>query len=371
MACGAGGLLLAGACAVVHVDPVPVGPRDTAATPTPPPRGARFYQGIPVGSESQFNPFSLVINGGFDEMRLIRADRHVFDMDYGLAADGVWKSVTQPDRVVRVYGTDQWIRRQLLPLSMRRSGGGQWVPNYLLHLFGGGMTGVRVTEWYRQRDYAHPELATAATVATWHVVTEMVEHRDGVPTADAMSDLLIFDPAAFLLFRNDRVQRLFSTHFQMTNWPGQPAIDVPEATLQNMQMTAMIRADNPWSRDYRVMATFGASYILGISRRQAIATDWLSIGAGIDPIETPIIDATTREKTVKLNPNFGIFYDRNGSLLAAFHVRLNRAERVLFNVYPGVVHFGKWSPGLYVHYLDDGRFRFGIVPKWGLGLGGE
>jgi len=77
----------------------------------------------------------------------------------------------------------------------------------------------------------------------------------------------------------------------------------------------------------------------------------------------------TGEKTVTLNPNIGLFYDRDGSLLGALYVRLHRTEMITMNVYPGVVHFGRWSPGLFAHVLDDGRVRFGIVPRFGLGLG--
>ncbi|HET9425799.1 MAG TPA: hypothetical protein VFO55_10540 [Gemmatimonadaceae bacterium] len=334
------------------------------------PRGQRFYTGKPVGSESQFNPLSLVINGGYDQLRWASADRRIFKLDYETAAEGVWRTVTQPDRVLRLYGTRRFFERQLFPFSGKSSGGGQWVPNYQLHLFAGGMTGVRMTEWYEQHGTAHPELAAAATVTAWHVLTEMVENQAGVLSADAMADLLIFDPAAFLLWRNDWVQRTFSTRVQMTNWSGQPAITTPRATLQNMQQTTMLRAQTPWGNAFRPMTTFGGSFLLGISGRRG-ETDWISLAAGWDPTENRIIDPITGERTVTLNPNYGVFYDRDGSLLGAINVRLNRKERVLVNVYPGVVHFGRWAPGLFAHILDDGRLRFGIVPRLGIGIGVE
>jgi hypothetical protein len=333
-----------------------------------PPRGERFYTGKPFGTESQFNPFSLIVNGGFDQLRVASANRHVFELDYALAADGAWKSITRPDRVIKTYGMRRFITRQLLPMSGKASGGGQWVPNYQLHVLGGGMTGVRMTEWFQQHGTAHPELAAAATVTAWHLVTEMIEHQNGVPSADAVADLLIFDPAAFLLWRREWVQRTFSTRVEMTNWSGQPAITSPTSTIQNMHQTAMLRG-KLW-QNYRPMTTFGGSFLLGMSRRVGSA-DWFSLAGGWDPTENPIIDPVTGEKTVTLNPNIGVFYDRDGSLLSALHVRFNRKELVTLNVYPGVVHFGKWSPGMFAHVLQDGRMRFGIVPKFGLGLGVE
>jgi hypothetical protein len=154
----------------------------------------------------------------------------------------------------------------------------------------------------------------------------------------------------------------------MTNWPGQPTFTMPTQTLQNMHQTVMLRG-KLW-RDYRPMTTFGGSFLLGVSRRRG-ATDWISVAGGWDPTEHPIVDPVTGEKTVTLNPNIGLFYDRDGSLLAGLHLRLNRAELLTMNVYPGVVYFGRWSPGLFAHVLDDGRVRFGIVPRFGLGLGVE
>ena len=275
-------------------------------------------------------------------------------------------AISRPDRVLDTYGYGTWLKRQLLPLTGKKHGGGQWVPNYQLHLLGGGMTGVRITEWYEQHGVPHSVLAAAGTAAVWHFTNEMIEHQDGTPTADALSDLLVFDPAAFLIWKSDRVQRLFSGRMEMTNWPGQPAISTPNETLENMHQTIMLRA-RLW-RNYRPMTTFGGSFLLGLSRRTG-DSDWFSIAGGWDPTENPIIDPVTGEKTVTLNPNVGVFYDRDGSLLVGAHVRFNRRELFTLNVYAGVVHLGRWTPGLFAHVLDDGRVRFGIVPKFGLGFG--
>lgn len=355
-------------CGVVRIAPAPVTLRANRDSAVAPPRGQRFYTGKTVGSEAAFNPVSVVVNESFDLLRNANTNRHVFDLNYKLAAHGAWMAMTKPDRVLRTYGYDTWVRRQLLPLTGKKKGGGQWVPNYQLHLLGGGMTGVRMTEWYQQHGVGHPELAAAGTAAVWHFGNEMIEHQGGMPTADALSDLLVFDPLAFLLWRNDRIQRLFSTRVEMTNWPGQPVIAFPTQTLQNMHQTVMLRG-KLW-HDYRPMTTFGGSFLFGLSKRRGDA-DWLSIAGGWDPTETPIVDPVTGEKTVTLNPNIGLFYDRDGSLLGALHVRLNRREQVTVNVYPGVVHFGRWSPGLFTHVLNDGRVRFGITPRFGLGLGVE
>ena len=69
-------------CGVVRVAPTPAPERTTTdAANTAPELGQRFYTNKPYGSESQFNPLSLTINGGFDQLRVASANRQVFDLN--------------------------------------------------------------------------------------------------------------------------------------------------------------------------------------------------------------------------------------------------------------------------------------------------
>ena len=332
-------------------------------------RGRRFYTGKRYGSEAQFNPLSLVVTGGFDQLRTRGADKHIFRRSYGIAATSVWQSITHPDRVVRRYGLGNWVRDELLPLSGKGGGGGQWAPNYQLHLLGGGMTTVRLEEWYLQHGASHPLLLAATTAYAWHALTEMVENGDRRgDNADAMTDLLVFDAASILLWRSERVQHLFGDVLEMTNWSGQPSIGLREATIENVHQTTMLRAPLPFTPDWRAMTTFGGSFLLGVSRR-ARTDHWISVAGGWDPAENPVVDEATGQKTVVLNPNAGAFWDRNGSLLASVVVRARRQELVTLNVYPGVVRVLGRSPGLWAQWLDSGRLRFGVSSTLGVGVG--
>jgi hypothetical protein len=340
----------------------------TAATDTTRSRrGHRFYTGKRYGSEAQFNPLSLVVNGGFDQLRTRGADRHIFRFPYGVAATSLWQSLTHLDRVYRHYGWGNWVRDELLPLSGKGSGGGQWGPNYQLHLFGGGMTTVRIEEWYAQHGASHPLLLATGTAYAWHVLTELVENGDRRgDDEDGMTDLLIFDVASILVWRSERVQHLFGDELEMTNWPGQPSLGLREGTIENAQQTTMLRAPLPRTHAWRAFTTFGASFLVGASRR-AGAGDWLSLGGGWDPLENPVIDPATGRKTVVLNANVGAFWDRNGSLLASLLVRAHRDDPVTLNLYPGVVRLRGHSPGLWVQWLTSGRLRAGVATTFGLG----
>lgn len=363
---GLAALLLAGIAGCAPRQPADVTPA-VAPADSSAPRGARFYRGRPYGSESQFNPLSVVINEGFDQLRTEGANRRVFELDYGRAATNVLHSLGNAPEAIRRYGVGEWIRSELLPLSGKGSGGGQWVPNYQLHLLSGGMTGVRITEWYQQHGVPHPELAALGTAFGWHLLNEMIEHQSGDGrNVDAITDLAIFDVAAFLLWRNDRVQRFVSDHVEMTNWPGQPSVAFPGRTLQNMHQTAMVRYRA--RGDWRPMTTMGGSFLIGLSRRRH-EDRWLTLAGGWDPSENPVIDPVTGRQTVVLNPNVGLFYDRDGSLLVSLVVRANRSERMLLNVHPGLVRVGTWSPGFWAQSVSGGGLRFGLASPWGIGVG--
>jgi hypothetical protein len=334
-------------------------------------RKEHYYSNKPYGSESQFNPFSALLNNGYDQVRTY-PDRRIFEFDYSNAAKGSWNSIARADELVKQYGTWNWIRFELLPLTGKGEGGSQWWPNYELHLFGGGATYVRLMAWYEQRGYKHPKIAAATTKLASSVLNEMIEnstYREG--TVDGMTDLLIFDPAAILLWSSTRVQRFIGTRFEFTEWPGQPTLSNPGRTLENTYQTAMLRGRLPKTNQWRIFTTMGGSYLLGLSKRTGDST-WFSVGLGSDANSNAIVDSVTGRKTVLLLGNAGIFYDKGGSLLWSMVFRSGYDAAATLNVYPGVLRFGRSrvSPGYWFGYMPERReVRFGVTTSWGIGLG--
>src|SRR5690242_12611771 len=138
-------------------------------------RKEHYYSNKPYGSESQFNPLSAILNNGYDQVRTY-PDRRIFEFDYATAARGAWNSIARANELVSTYGTRDWIRYELLPLTGKSGGGSQWWPNYQLHLFGGGATYVRLMAWYEQRGYKHPRIYAAATKLASSFLNEMIEN---------------------------------------------------------------------------------------------------------------------------------------------------------------------------------------------------
>jgi hypothetical protein len=347
----------------------PVPESDSADAPA---HTTRFYANRPYGSEAQFNPLSLIINGGYDQTRT-GENRYLLRLPYKSAFTTVWRSVSDPEPVLRHYGWKNWLTHEVFPLSLKGSGGGQWYPNYHLHLIAGGMTYARMVEWYEQHGSSHPELAAGTTVYAWHLLTEMVE-SNGIccEDEDGLTDLLVFDAGSILLWNQEWVKQLFDgKRVEFTDWPGQPTLALRSNRVENVYMMAMLRVPVPRTDNWKVMTTMGNAFLIGVSRR--VGSDmWLSASGGFDPVDNPIVDPTTGAKTATLSVNGGVFLDRNSSLLASFITKGGSSNGPTLNIYPGVIGSGRWSPGVWVQSVrgPGGGFRFGVVSRYGFGLGG-
>lgn len=356
-----------GACSTappVSFSPTPAAaPTDSAASQH------RFFKDLPYGTDAQFNPLSVIANHGFDQLRTSpRTD--ITRYPFGASFHAVLKSVVQPDKPIRAYGYRNWLRNEVFPLTLRSQGGGQWYPNYTLHLFGDGITYVRLVDWYDAHGFAsHPEIAAGVTHYAYHLLVEAIENG---PTADrgvdALTDLLIFDSSALVLWNQSWMRGLFSGGpVEVNDWLGQVSMAFPGRTVENASAMVMVRSKIPRVDDWRVMITHGYLFSVGVSRR--IGKDsWLTLGSGADAPANPVIDTLTEKKTASLEPNGAIFFDRNGSLLASLVTRGGSNNGVTVNVYPGVLNVGGFRPSFWVQRNKGGGVRFGVSSQLGIGV---
>jgi hypothetical protein len=328
----------------------------------------KFFRDLPYGSDTQFNPWAVLLNHGFDQLRT--SPRRDFTMfPYGASFSAVLRSVVRPDKSIRRYGVSNWLRDEVFPLTLKSNGGGQWYPNYTLHLFGSGVTYVRLIDWYRDNGVeSHPELAAGLTHFAYHL---LVEANENGPTADrgvdALTDLLVFDVASIVVWNQDWTRRLFSGSVEVTDWYGQISLGEPGRTIENASSMVVVRAPLPLTRDWKVMVTHGLVFLVGLSRR--VGSDgWVTVGGGWDAPANPVIDPNTGKKTATLEPNGGLFIDRGGSLLLSLITRSGSNNGPTLNIYPGVIGRGAWSPGLWIQQNRGGGFRFGISSRFGVGL---
>jgi len=326
----------------------------------------RFYANRPYGSEAELNPLSLLLNGGYDQLRT-GTYRYVARVPYGKATGTLFNSILHPDAVLRQYGYGRWLRNEMFPLTTKADGGGQWYPNYHLHLIAGGMTYARTVEWYEQHGVTdHPRFAAGITTYAWHFLNEIVENGDRKPyDEDGFTDLVFFDAASILLWNQQWLTRQFGSRLEFTDWQGQASLSFPGGTIENAYMLDMLRVPLPRATNWKAMTTMGAAFLLGASRRVADKY-WLSAAGGFDPTDNPVVDQTTGRKTVSLQPNVGLFFDRDGSLLVSFITKGGSDNAATLNVYPGV--FSRYA-GVWGQAVRRGGVRFGVVSRIGVGVG--
>ena len=101
-----------------------------------------FYQALPYGSQAAFNPFFVLVNGAYDMVQTQAASNRVATLDYAAGFRNVNRNLLHPlDNIAR-YGWSDFLGNEILPASPEKDNS-QWIPNYTLHMVGGGLTWAR------------------------------------------------------------------------------------------------------------------------------------------------------------------------------------------------------------------------------------
>jgi hypothetical protein len=309
---------------------------------------AYFYKGLPYGSDASFNPASELINGAFGILQITGNWSTLDELDLTHGLDVTWRSITHPGQTVRAYGTTEFVTNEVIPGQFRWSGL-QYVPNYHLHLIGGGARHRAFVEWYRAHGFAHPGWWAAATTVAHSFAVESVEHhRARTTTVDPVADMLLFDPAGAVLFSFDRVARFFAHTLNMSIWSGQPMYNPVQNTFENAGQNYGLHFF--FSKKHRVgiFQYWGMSDLLGVTVRRNSGLDW-SVGLGAIVAELHEEERGTGMSAfyARLDWDAGIFLHENGSLLASLHVSESWTQRLRLNLYPGMATWRGISPGLF------------------------
>ncbi|MFN8588187.1 MAG: hypothetical protein U0704_10350 [Candidatus Eisenbacteria bacterium] len=330
-------------------------------SPTPdeaaPPVGPWFYQGLPYGSEALVHPVRLVLNGGFGILQFDDHENRLGRVRFGHGARRVWSDVAHPGVAIGVAGWEDFVRREILPVSTTRAGAQYW-PNYTLHLVGGGMSHRMMREWYAANGSAHPRRDASLTLAAYHMLNEVVEAEGrNTPSTDAIADLFVFDPAGVALFDHERVARFFGKTLQMRDWSTQPALDPATGAIENQGQNFAIKVPLPGTERWKALYYFGNHGELGVSYVKPNGSAF-SIGGGLRA--KSLVELGQGSQTADLVPSFGFFYDRNGSLLLSLTAANTSRYRWRLNAYPSLVTVGHWTAGFFVLAGRDGETLAGV-----------
>jgi hypothetical protein len=323
-----------------------------------------FFRSYDYGSEALFNPISTIVNGGCDTYQQLNRPSTFDAIPWKNGATSVWRSITSPLPVISDFGWNRFLGQEIFPTSfdMNRS---QWVPNYMLHVVGGGMVSRKVAEWYDFNGYPLPYVLGAITVMASEFFNETVENGNNIyPNEDCIPDILVFQPLGILLFSVDKVSDFFSSELNLNDWSQPAAISFAPLAFRNAGQNFVMKYALTQSKSTSLFFHFGNFAIFGLSFKRN-TEDAISIGAGMAStgVKSLPIQNGVPSNTIESGLMAGIYYDRNNSLLLSMVYSASRNCRFRLNVYPGVISSSYFSPGFFITVADPRIFIAGVTMK--------
>lgn len=348
------------------VNPVVGAPVDVPPTEPPPPR--YFYHHYDYGTQSLYSPLWVFLNRGYDVLQDHVASRNILDQHYRTNTGNVLDNLADPFPAISADGWKTFLTEEIFPLSFT-SATARWVPNYTLHLIGGGMTYTALAEWFEDRSIPFPHLWSGVTLMASALVNETIENKGIVGhNTDAIADIWVFDIAGMILFSFDAPKRFFSREVVISDWSLQPTFTFPHGQLHDQGNYFAARWALPFYPRLRLFAWFGEATTGGLSFR---INDEYSISAAAGGSAVHLVNQSTMrvENTVVFTPTAAAFLDRNESLLASVQVTDIEDYFVSVNMYPHAVFERGPAAGLWTVIDKRGHPAFGISLSRLLGVG--
>jgi hypothetical protein len=330
-----------------------------------------FYHGKNYGSEAIFNPITVIINGGFGILQISNRSNDLSTVNFKQGFRNVTYNLGHPIRTIEKFGWDNFLSREVIPTSIEIKSA-QFYPNYYNHLIGGGFTYRALVDWYRYHNFPQPVLWSLTSWFIYHMLNEVVENNQfNGANVDPIADMYIFNTAGLILFSFNSVANFFATKLNMRDWSFMPAYDPWNNTIENNGQNYMIRFKLPFLDRWSLMYHWGVHGMYGLSHRLKKGNTF-SISGGLVVKDLVEIDNETgvREVTATLVWTAGLFWDRYNSLMTSLIFSGTKGYKARLNIYPGVIKFGKFSPGFFINLRKDNQMVIGLFfAKIPLGIG--
>jgi len=313
-----------------------------------------FYKGLGYGSDASFHPVSEVINGAFGILQISSNWVPLDEIDWSQGFDVTWRSISHPGRTIDAYGRQDFLMDEMLPARLDWNNL-QWVPNYTLHMIGGGARNRAFAEWYGAHGFAAPAAWAFGTTMAHAFAVEAVEHHaETVPTVDPVADMLFFDPVGALLFMNDGVSNFFANTLHLSIWSGQPMYNPSINTFENAGENYGLHYFFHDNDRVGIFAYMGMSHLFGVTVRSAGPFDWsVGVGGAVDELNSNDRGNGTSSLYARLKLDGGVFLHRNGSLLASVQASQAWTQAFRLTVYPGVFSPYGLATGFYTGVRGD------------------
>ncbi|MEO9885215.1 MAG: hypothetical protein ABJK11_14050 [Balneola sp.] len=328
-----------------------------------------FYTGKPYGSELYLSPATQIMNGGFDMVQTVNYSNRFQEMDLISGMGRTFQSLIHPIEAIKVVGFKKFVDSELIPFGFSETNS-QWIPNYSLHLIGGGMEYARMTDYFSHHNFQNPRLWAAVTSLTEQFLNESVEMVGKKKLSySAVSDFYFFDIPGIILFSFEPVQRFFSEKIVLRSWLGQASFIPQDLSLRNTGQYYSVKLQPRIAKPVSLLFYMGAGWLFGGGID--IKGNTYSLAYGTKTEKTFIIDEDTEQEYVKFTPSAGFFIDRKNSLLFSLVVQTHSVyqENIRLDLFPGILKMGNKTLGLWANYSFDSRSYFGITFRGLPGIG--
>lgn len=332
------------------------------------PQEKYFYTGKDYGSQALYNPFNLILNGSYDIIQMEGANRKIFRFPYQAGSRNVLKNLGSPFGPIVRYGWWKFLRNEIFPIEFARNRA-QWFPNYQLHLIGGGMTYTAMKEWYEYNKFPVPAVFSVATLAGYHLLNEFVENEAySGDNVDPIADIYVFDIGGIILFSFDNVKKFFKDELNMADWSLMPSFNFSDFSLQNSGQYFSIKWKLPDVDNWHLFYYFGMSGLGGLSYKFQDGSA-ISCGAGLKARRRYVLNPQTYQMSVTTVWHAGFFYDKDNSLLASLLFSGLEDNAINMNIYPGIIKFERFSPGVWMLMQRNGKLLIGLTTVYTPGFG--
>jgi hypothetical protein len=349
-------------------DPIHATDDAEPASATSPAPHRHFYFGVDYGSQALMNPLWVFVNRGYDVLQDHIASRDVFNLPYASNAANVGRNVVNPFPAISDDGWGKFLRQEIFPLSYGNTTA-RWVPNYSLHLLGGGMTYAELDEWFQDHAIPLPKLWAGLTLMGAAFLNETLENHNVVGyNTDALADLYVFDLGGILLFSFDWPRRFVSETVVVSDWSLQPTLTLPGGELHNVGNYFAAKWPLPFFPRLRLFSWFGEATAFGLSF-DLDGEHSISACAGGAAVHLVNQNTHTLQNVVDFAPTAAVFLDRRESLLASLQVTNVDDYFVHFNLYPHALTPRGPSAGFWMVVDKRGHVAAGISISRLLGMG--
>ena len=312
------------------------------------------------GSDLLFNPLSLLVNGSFDVLRNGSHTKDIFDQKYLKGWQNLFANISDPFTNIRAFGWNRFIKQEIWNFEFNKNSA-NFLPNFGDHTIGNGMQYVKLAEWFDYHGYSHPKLFSIIVTTSYQLMNEVIENGDHKgPNIDMIADVYIFNTLGFLLFEFDFTKKFFSETLPLYDWSLQPMFNLKNNFMENTGQQYIVRKELPFVKNISGFFYWGLNGILGLSYRHNKIHNF-SIGAG--QVANKIREnyqGGLRFLSPDLDGALAFFYDKNNSLMFSAIVTGPRIPNIRINIYPGLIPWESFSPGIFIGYGKWDNFVIGL-----------